>query len=86
MTYVLGLDLTHILDQAAVHEHVASAATPGDVGTGHPMFMNIAVQYLRPKLSAYAKDTLQKVICELVADTELDLEVDPVAVSMLRLV
>ena len=64
-----------------MHEHVASITGPEDVGGGHPMFMNIAVQYLRPKLSTYAKDTLQKIICELVADKELDLEVDPVAVS-----
>ena len=48
---------------------------------GHPMFMNIAVQYLRPKLTMYAKETLQNVIRELIADKDLNLEIDPVAVS-----
>lgn len=51
-----------------------------DINSGHPIFLNIAVQYLRPKLAAYAKDTLQKIITELIADKDLDLEVDPVTV------
>lgn len=45
------------------------------------MFMNIAVQYIRPKLAIYAKDTLQTIIRELIADEELNLEVNPVTVS-----
>ena len=51
-----------------------------DINSGHPIFLNIAVQYLRPKLAAYAKETLQKIIKELIADKDLDLEVDPVTV------
>ncbi len=50
------------------------------MNSGHPIFLNIAVQYLRPKLAVYAKDTLQEIIKDLITAKDDDLEVDPILV------
>lgn len=41
------------------------------------MYINIAVQYLRPKQVTYVRDTLQAIVRELVEAADLDLESDP---------
>ena len=41
-----------------------------NVGDGHPLFMNVLVQYIRPKLVIYAKETFQTVIKKLLAEDQ----------------
>jgi Ras GTPase-activating-like protein IQGAP2/3 len=45
------------------------------------MYLNIAVQYIRPKQIFYIRETLQKIILDIVGSDDLDLEVDPTIVS-----
>ena len=53
-----------------------------DVINGHPMFLNIAVLYIRPKQSAYIRETLQGVIRGVIDEDDLDLETDPTKVCL----
>jgi hypothetical protein len=48
--------------------------------------MNIAVTYVRSKQAIYVKECLQRAILEVIGQEDLDLEVDPVAVSLLKLI
>lgn len=41
------------------------------------MFINVAVHYLRPKQTAYIRETLQAVIRGVIESEDLDLETDP---------
>ena len=41
------------------------------------MYINISVQYLRPKQVPYVRDTLQAIVRELVEASDLDLESEP---------
>ena len=63
--------------QLSIRQEVTNARTVDDVVRGHPMYINIAVQYLRPKQVTYVRDTLQAIVRELVEATDLDLESDP---------
>lgn len=62
------------------------ANTPADVIHGHPVYINIALHYIRPKQTIHVRETLQPLIRDVVATDDLDLEVDPkqVAVSYPR--
>ena len=53
-----------------------------DVIHTHPTFINVAVQYLRPKQIAYIRDTLQGVIREVINANDLNSETDPCAVGI----
>ena len=44
------------------------------------MYMNVAVQYIRPKQVPYVKEALQAMVRFVVEEQDLDLETDPVAV------
>ena len=46
------------------------------------MYINVAVQYIRPKQTFYIRESLKKLILEVVEADDLDLEVDP---SIVRL-
>jgi Ras GTPase-activating-like protein IQGAP2/3 len=50
------------------------------------MYINIAVQYIRPKQVFYIQETLQKIILDIVGSDDLDLEVDPTIVSFSQLI
>ncbi|KAI0796795.1 hypothetical protein C8Q75DRAFT_710102 [Abortiporus biennis] len=65
------------LFQTAIHDEVASAANIEAVAKGHPAFINVVVQYVRPKQAAYIRDTLQKIVLEVVDSDDVDLETDP---------
>jgi Ras GTPase-activating-like protein IQGAP2/3 len=41
------------------------------------MYINVAVHYVRPAQVAYARDTLEATIQEVIQSEDLDLEVDP---------
>lgn len=48
------------------------------------MYINIAVQYVRPRQVTYIRDTLQGIIRELMEAVDLDLESDPTVVRLSR--
>lgn len=60
-----------------------SASGIQDIINGHPMFLNIAVLYIRPKQSAYIRETLQGVVRGVIDEDDLNLETDPTKVGML---
>lgn len=68
--------------QLAIREEITAVAAVEEVVRGHPMYINIAVHYVRPKQISYARDALQAVIREVVESDDLDLEADP---SLVRL-
>ena len=68
------------LAKMSILEEMNAAPTVRDVLFGHPMYINVAVQYVRPKQVTYVKETLQGMIRAVVEEDGLDLEVDPVVV------
>ena len=66
----------------AIHEETSTASSVQEVARTHPTFINIAVQYLRPKQTAYIRETLQGVIREVINSEDLDLETDPCVVRI----
>lgn len=48
------------------------------------MYINIAVQYVRPKQLTYAREAFQDIIREIVSSEDLDLEADPSAVCLIK--
>lgn len=67
--------------QLAIQEEIALAPSTFDIVHDHPMYINIAVHFVRPKQVAYIRETLQAIIREAVHSQDLDLEVDPSLVS-----
>lgn len=65
------------LFQMSIVEEVGSAKTLADVIHGHPVYINIALHYIRPKQTVHIRETLQPLIRDVVATDDLDLEVDP---------
>ncbi|KAI0268208.1 hypothetical protein BC834DRAFT_821746 [Gloeopeniophorella convolvens] len=65
------------LFQFSITEEFGSAKTIDDVVHGHPMYINIALHYIRPKQTTHLRETLQPLIREVIAADDLDLEVDP---------
>jgi len=63
-----------------------AAPSISDVIHGHPMYINIAVQYVRPRQVTYIRETLQGIIRELMEAVDLDLESDPTVVSIVTVV
>jgi len=53
-----------------------------DVIRGHPMYIHVAVHYIRPKQATHVREVLQPIVREVVSADDLDLEVDPVLVSL----
>jgi Ras GTPase-activating-like protein IQGAP2/3 len=68
---------TYTASQLAIQEEIALAQSIFDIAHGHPMYINVAVHYVRPKQVAYVRETLQAIIREVVQSQDLDLEVDP---------
>ncbi|KAG6880044.1 hypothetical protein C0992_007361 [Termitomyces sp. T32_za158] len=73
------------LFQLAIRGEVASASSIDDVIHGHPMYITIAVQYVRPKQLTYAREAFQEIIHEIVSSDDLDLEADPSAIHKARI-
>lgn len=65
----------------SILEEVAAAQSIQDVILGHPMYLSVAIQYIKTKQIAYIRDTLKSVIAEVTTMEDLDLETDPVAVG-----
>lgn len=51
--------------------------SPDAIIFGHPLYINIAIPYIRSRQVTYVKDALQHVIREVIGTDDLDLEVDP---------
>ena len=48
---------------------------------GHPVYINIALHYIRPKQTVHVRETLQPLIRDVITAEDLDLEADPKQVS-----
>lgn len=64
------------LFQLSIEQEVSCAKSLQDVIHGHPMFINIALQYIREH-SSYIRDTFQTTINQVVKEEDLDLECNP---------
>ena len=67
--------------QLSIEEEILSAPSISSVATSNPMYLSLAVHYVRPRQVAYVRESLQTVIKEMVEQQDLDLETDPVLVS-----
>ncbi|KAJ7283670.1 ras GTPase-activating protein [Mycena rebaudengoi] len=77
------------LFQLAIQEEVNAAGSIHEIVHGHPVYINIAVPYVRPKQNTYVRDTLQGMIQEMIRprgprELPLDLELDPSAIYRAR--
>ena len=57
------------------------AKTLGDVIHGHPVYISIALHYIRPRQTVHIRETLQPLIRDVITTDDLDLEVDPKQVA-----
>ncbi|KAG1755714.1 ras GTPase-activating protein [Suillus lakei] len=73
------------LFQLSIREEILAAPSISDVVRGHPMYINIAVQYVRPRQVTYIRETLQGIIRELLEAVDLDLEPDPTVIHRSRI-
>ncbi|KAF6762631.1 IQ domain-containing protein-containing RasGAP [Ephemerocybe angulata] len=73
------------LFQLAIRDQISAASTPEDVMNGHPMYINIAFPYLRPKQATYARDVFQTIIRDIIDADDLDLEVNPKTIHRARI-
>ncbi|KAF8639888.1 hypothetical protein AX17_001140 [Amanita inopinata Kibby_2008] len=73
------------LFQLAIREEILNSRTIEEVIEGHPMYINIAVHYVRPKQIAYVREAFQALIKEVINSEELDLEADPSKIHKARI-
>ncbi|KIK68184.1 hypothetical protein GYMLUDRAFT_155669 [Collybiopsis luxurians FD-317 M1] len=73
------------LFQASIFNEISAARSIQDIIDGHPMYINIAVHYVRPKQITFVRDTFQTLIRQIVDDDDLDFEVDPTAIHRARI-
>ncbi|CAG7849424.1 Ras GTPase-activating-like protein IQGAP1 [Serendipita indica DSM 11827] len=73
------------LFQQSIHEEVMAADDIVQVAMSHPMYINVAFSYVRPKQVTYLRETLQGVIRVIVEQDDLDLETDPVVIYRTRI-
>ncbi|KIJ56777.1 hypothetical protein M422DRAFT_72916 [Sphaerobolus stellatus SS14] len=71
--------------QICIREEIRAARTIEEVTESHPMYMAIAVHYVRPKQVNYVKETLHAVIHEVIDQEDLDLETDPTVIYRTRI-
>jgi Ras GTPase-activating-like protein IQGAP2/3 len=65
------------LFQLSISEEIECAKTLSDVIHGHPVYINIALHYIRPKQTVHVRETLQPLIRDVISAEDLDLEADP---------
>ncbi|KAF9462631.1 ras GTPase-activating protein [Collybia nuda] len=73
------------LFQHAIRQEISSASTPNEIIADHPIYINIAIHYARPKQRTYAREAFQTIIREVVDAKELDLEADPSVIHKTRI-
>ncbi|KAI0254740.1 hypothetical protein BJV78DRAFT_1120741 [Lactifluus subvellereus] len=73
------------LFQFSIIEEIECAKTLVDVIHGHPMYINIALHYIRPKQTVHVREALQPLLRDVIATEDLDLEVDPKQIYRTRI-
>lgn len=73
------------LFQLAIREEINAASSVEDIAYGHPIFINIAVHYIRPKQVSYVREAFQVIIREVINSDDLDLEADPAKIHRSRI-
>ncbi|KAJ7890806.1 hypothetical protein B0H13DRAFT_2530496 [Mycena leptocephala] len=78
------------LFQLAIQDEINSAGSIHEIIHGHPVYINIAVPYVRPKQNTYVRDALQAVIRRVidppaVGEPPIDLELDPSVIYRTRI-
>ncbi|PPQ77741.1 hypothetical protein CVT25_011176 [Psilocybe cyanescens] len=73
------------LFQLAIKEEIVNALSIDDIIAGYPMYLNIAVHYVRPRQVTYVRDSYQAIIRELIDADDLDLEADPSIIHRARI-
>ncbi|KAH7929429.1 ras GTPase-activating protein [Leucogyrophana mollusca] len=73
------------LFQLSIRQEIGAASSIADIIHGHPVYINIAVQYVRPRQVTYVRETLQTIIRELIEAHDLDLESDPSVIHRARI-
>ncbi|KAG8822729.1 hypothetical protein FRC17_009483, partial [Serendipita sp. 399] len=73
------------LFQMSIHEEVMAADSIAQVAMSHPMYINVAFNYVRPKQVIFVKEVLHGAIRQIVEQDELDLETNPVVIYRARI-
>ncbi|KAF7355360.1 Ras GTPase-activating-like protein rng2 [Mycena sanguinolenta] len=78
------------LFQTAIQDEINSAGSIHEIIHGHPVYVNIAVPYVRPRQATYVRETLQAVIRRVidapaVGEPPIDLELDPSVIYRTRI-
>ncbi|KAJ6539341.1 ras GTPase-activating protein [Mycena capillaripes] len=78
------------LFQLAIQDEVNSSSSIHGIIHAHPVYINIAVPYVRPKQNTYVRDALQAVIRRVidapaVGEPPIDLELDPSVIYRTRI-
>ncbi|KAH7914372.1 ras GTPase-activating protein [Hygrophoropsis aurantiaca] len=71
--------------QLSIRQEINAASSIKEIIHGHPMYINIVVQYVRPRQVTYVRETLQTIIRELIEAHDLDLESDPSVIHRARI-
>ncbi|KAI0702851.1 hypothetical protein BC835DRAFT_1263599 [Cytidiella melzeri] len=72
--------------QTAIHNEIHSAPSIDDVLTAHPLYVGVAIHYVRPKQVVYVRETLQAPIKDLVESAdEINLEANPSVIYRTRI-
>lgn len=68
-----------------MHNEIHSAHSIEDVLDAHPLYMGVAIHYVRPKQVVYVRETLQSIIKDLVGEgDEINLETNPSVVRIMN--
>ncbi|KIL70078.1 hypothetical protein M378DRAFT_156131 [Amanita muscaria Koide BX008] len=74
------------LFQLAIQEEIKNSSSIQQVIEEHPMYITVAVHFVRPKQITYVRDAFQSLIKEVINSGDLDLEVDPSKIHKARIV
>ncbi|KZO91361.1 Rho GTPase activation protein [Calocera viscosa TUFC12733] len=66
--------------QHGISEEVRSAPTIADLVESHPLFLSIALQYVRPKQVSWLREILRTLVEEVFGQPAFKLETDPVVI------
>ncbi|TFY81447.1 hypothetical protein EWM64_g2563 [Hericium alpestre] len=73
------------LFQFSINEEVSAATSIEGLVREHPMYISIALHYMRPKQTTHVRETLQPIVREIVDSDDLDLEADPTLIHRARI-
>ncbi|KAJ3515338.1 hypothetical protein NLJ89_g1823 [Agrocybe chaxingu] len=73
------------LFQLAIRDEVLTSSSLSAIPSGHPLYVSIAVNYVRSRQVTYVRDAFQAIIRELINTDDLDLEADPSAIHRARI-